>query len=1263
MRKPSVLACLALVLLSRGLEANDPAGRAVVPARPPSPRELVALDAARREGKLLLLHGTVFDPTRERPDFGPLGLSSSGEGDYGIVQFAPGLLDGRALLQRKGVRFFGYLPDNAFQVRLTPETRALLAAEPSVRWLGEWAPGFKVHRRLWPGSADAAKELTLVAFPDAPLEALVLELRRTFPAVRELLVVSDPVAPRVRLFVPRGQRDALVLHASHLSGVAWMEPFDEPRPTNNNDTLAPLQSNLVTTVTAGSCSTCSIFNHGLNGTGQIVAVADTGLDSDMCFFRNLNGVTAVTDASNTVPPALGPTFPTRKIFAYWVQPGATAYDPPFIFHGTHTSGTAVGDNLLTPSTPGFAGIDVADGMAPNAQLLFQDLGNDSGALAGLTNAYATFEQALDGGARLHSNSYGGDTSGAYTSDDQTADRFLFDHEAMAIFVAAGNSGPSASTLLSPGNAKNVVTVGALSSNTTSIAGFSSRGPTADGRIKPDVVAPGTSIVSAGSDGVHGNASCDLYSNTGTSMACPAVAGATALLRQYFTDGFYPTGAPNAADAFSPSASLMKAVLLNGTLALPASGSFGNGDYGWGRPFLDSNLAFAGDSRKLRVVSLLNTQGLVTGQSAATAVTVAAGQELRATLVWSDAEGTLGAATALVNDLNLTVSDGTTTYRGNVFDGSGVSIPGGSADVRNTVEQVRFVAPAAGSYTITVTAASVPGNGRDATARQGYALAVSFAGCASAVATAPSALTAQSDGVMGVNLSWVGAANASVTQVYRADGSCALPASSFQFVGSSGGTSFTDTRAQGGAPYAYRLRGADACGEGPSSSCVSITPTGRCDVVPTFAGVSTVQADGTGCRILLSWPAAAPNCAAGSPVRYNIYRSLTPGFVPSPGNFLTSVSGTSYGDQNPSVAAGSTYYYVVRAEDSAPGGSGPHAGNEESNGVASFATASGPPGPLGTWTDDGGDTGAAMSAEFPWRVTAALAQAGPRSYHCGPDAGSYSSNICASLTTPLLSLGSGSTLTYFVNYNIEDEWDGVVVAISTDGGATWADLPPTTPSGYPGTFAQTGNPPLNACAFDEAQGAFTGPFGNGTLTGWSQIATQLSPLYDNKNVRIRWRFSSDAGAEFRGFFLDSVAITNVNVPGPCVPLTTPPPASFYPLAPCRVVDTRGPAAPAGGPALAAGGSRAFPLGGQCAVPADAVAAALNITTVSPTAEGDLKLFATGTAAPTASTINFAPGKTRANNAIVGLGTAGMVTVQAEMPAGSTDIVIDVVGYFR
>jgi hypothetical protein len=829
------------------------------------------------------------------------------------------------------------------------------------------------------------------------------------------------------------------------------------------------------------------------------------------------------------------------MIAYYVQPGATAYDNNAVcttsatsFHGTHTSSTLVGDNYASPSTPTFAGINTGDGMAPNAKLVFQDVGNDTtGCLSGLNDPYAMYLQALTAGARVHSNSYGSPSGGAYTSDDATTDRFLFDHEDMTIFFSAGNSGSGANTIGSPGNSKNAVTVGALGhGNSTAVAGFSSRGPTDDGRVKPDIMAPGVGTISASGDASHTSDNCGTKSLQGTSMSTPTVAGGAALLRQYFEDGYYPTGAPNPADSFSPHAAVVKATLLNGTLGLPAIGPFGGFNFGWGRVFLDNNLGFVGDTRDLRVWNVPNTDGLQTGGSQTYQVTVAAGQEFRATLVWMDAEGSPGAALSLVNNLNLTVTDGATTWLGNVFTAAGQSTTGGTADGVNTVEQVRLSTPAAGTYTITISAPTVPGNGRAYTNRQGFALVASCATCASGVAAAPTGLAAVNHAPMGVDLSWTSAPSSSLTQVYRAPGNCSVPPRDFQFIGATAGAAFTDSRAQGGLPYAYKLRGADGCGEGPASSCVSITPNGLCDLVPAFGGLASVAGgfpDGQRCRVRLGWNAATSSCPAGPGVRYDIYRSTTPNFTPSPGNLLTTVAGTTiYDDNDPSVVTNTTYYYVVRAEDTTGAGGGPTGGNQEPNRLQRFATAVGPPGSPGTFADGAGDGQAYGSPESPWRITNAQFHSGTFSYHPGPD-NSYPTGVCGALATPTLSLNAGAVLSYWARYNAEDQFDGTVVEISTNGGATWQDLPPTTPAGYPGSLAQTGN----ACGYPAGRPAFSGPTGNPGLTAWTQYQTDLS-AFAGQSVKIRWRFTSDGGVEFQGFFLDDVQVTNVNLPGACVP---------------------------------------------------------------------------------------------------------------------------------
>ena len=506
-----------------------------VPARPPSPDDF-------RRARATARGFSSWAPSsipRGRAGLLPGGLPAGADGAYAIVQFEPGQLDAKETLAAAGVQFVGYLPDNAFQVRLNDEARALLSGHPAVRFLGPYKAGYKVHPRLWPGSGDTVTEVTVRAFPGVDLAAVEASLAARAPQATRLQI-SDLASRSLRFAVQAAQRDAFVAEAAQVSGVALVEPYYRP-VLNNNDAIGPIQSNVASTIAGNACTNCTIFNHGITGAGQIAAVADSGNDSDMCFQRYDATPASITDAQNPVPPGTGTIDPTHKIIAYYVQPGATAYDNNAVcttsansFHGTHTSSTVVGDNFASLSTPTFAGINPGDGMAPNAKLVFQDVGNDTtGCLSGLNDPYNMFLQASLAGARVHSNSYGAPSGGAYTSDDSTSDRFLFDHEEMAIFFSAGNSGPGANTIGSPGNSKNVVTVGALNhGNSTTIAGFSSRGPTDDGRTKPDITAPGVSTVSAAGDASHTSNNCSTKALSGTSMACPTTAGGAALLREY-----------------------------------------------------------------------------------------------------------------------------------------------------------------------------------------------------------------------------------------------------------------------------------------------------------------------------------------------------------------------------------------------------------------------------------------------------------------------------------------------------------------------------------------------------------------------------------------------------------------------------------------------------------------------------------------------------------------------------------------------------------
>ncbi|HKR64510.1 MAG TPA: PKD domain-containing protein, partial [Thermoanaerobaculia bacterium] len=392
-----------------------------------------------------------------------------------------------------------------------------------------------------------------------------------------------------------------------------------------------------------------------------------------------------------------------------------------------------------------------------------------------------------------------------------------------------------------------------------------------------------------------------------------------------------------------------------------------------------------------------------------------------------------------------------------------------------------------------------------------------------------------------DLKWTPAAGGGLTQVYRAVGLNPNPAD-FRYIGTTTGGAFTDRQAQGGYAYSYIVRGADDCGEGPASNAAAITANGLCDIAPAFSGLATARADATNCRILLSWPAGHSNCPLGNSIRYNIYRSTSPGTPPTGTPYATTTD-TSFSDTN--VASGVTYYYTVRAEDTTTASAGPSHGNEETNDIQLFATAFGGPGATGTFRDGAGDGGAFLSPDVPWQLSSSESHSGGHSYHNGEDHDTYQRDTCASIVTPAITLDANAELSYFARFNLEFLWDGVIVEISDDNGATWKDLPPN--GGYPGTLAETQGTsgteaPVNACGDPKTRAAFTGPPANTALTPWTEYRSPLA-AYAGKSVKIRWRFTSDPGSEFEGFYLDDISIVNAKMPGACTLIVTTPGAAF------------------------------------------------------------------------------------------------------------------------
>lgn len=1059
-----------------------------------------------------------------------------------IVRFCRPLTETEAgLLEKSGARILSYLPFNAYLVKGEPEVPEGLGGGS---FSLPFHPGLKIDPSLL-GSVWPVPPLLNVVLAEGARPLEVLKSVRGCLSTAEPVSVFDGAETSMRVSY-RGPYLAAFLEQLALSDqVIFVEPWFLPAPLNDNSIYVVQSYDTLNKTDYAVCAT--IWNKGLTGTGEIAAVCDTGLDSDMCFFRMSSDPSAITDAQyDLVLPDPGTLDTGKKVIAYDVLPGATAYDGPCAsYHGTHVCGSLAGDNHATPSSPSSGGHDAGDGMAPNAKLFFQGAGaTTSQCLVGLANDWQLiFQQAYNAGARIHSNSWGSDVGGAYDGDARAADIFSYGHEDFLLFFAAGNAGypDNPYTLDSPASAKNVIAVGATYNGSTGAnarANYSSEGPSKDWRVKPDLVAPGDSVISASGDSSHTTNNCSTKLKSGTSMATPTAAGAGTLLREYLHTGYYPTGSPVPADRMTPSAALMKAMLVNGAVEISASGPetmlqslYPDNEQGWGRLLLDTVLFFSQPSREsrgLRVWDKRNFAGIADGGEDDYLVSVgSSGEPLKITLAWTEPPPSPLSGIALCHDLDLeAVSPGGETFRGNSFN-QGASYPGGVKDALNNIEELFITYPESGTWTIKVRGSHVPFiPGYPGSSSQGYGLAATFSDCGGCSLEVPS-LTAADNGATGIGLDWPAVSGASGYQVYRAGGGCSSGDDSFRFIGVSSSDSFTDTLAEGGFTYAYRVRAVDGCGEGPVSPCAQAVFSGVCGLAPSFGGIS--QAEGNyaaGCEIDLAWSAAASSCPLNPGISYNIYRAVSPYEKPSAATLIkTGVTATSFADRR--VFPNTTYYYIVRAEDSGTSGGGPgNGGNEDANEAILHATAHSGSSAYGTFTDSGGDgKKASLRLQSPWRVTRTenSTAGGQFSYHAAQDLYAYPGAVCASAETEDMELepSSSPVLSYYVNYNIENGYDGCVVEISGDGGDSWLTLTPD--GGYPGSFSLTGTPPFNECGYDSTQGAFSGPAGNSAMSGWTMYSHDLS-AYAGYTVRIRWVFSSDGGTAYDGIFLDDIKVT-------------------------------------------------------------------------------------------------------------------------------------------
>ncbi|WP_319506852.1 PGF-pre-PGF domain-containing protein [uncultured Methanolobus sp.] len=620
--------------------------------------------------------------------------------NYYLVQFTGPVRDTwKKNVTSTGATIYNYVPNNAFIFKMNDNVKAQVQSLDFVKWIGEYKPEYKYDSELTDTECIQAASVEY-------------DVGNTYHVLLFSAEDNERIGTSIEslggtIISGSGNKLKVQVSADRLADIAaineiiWIEEYVQP--TINND------------VAAGIINVNAVHeNYGLNGSGQIVGIADTGLDTGVnnsSMHADLRGrILSIIDTSNDGSAA--------------DQAG----------HGTHVAGSVLGNGSLSGGN--------YSGMAPEAELVFQAIGNGGDYIYPPDDLNDLFQEAYILGARIHTNSWGSDANGEYTDYSQDVDQFVWDHPDMLILFSAGNSGVDDNSdgvidedsIGGPATAKNCFTVGAsendrgesfglglyqnwgsgswlslypvnpikddyMANNSGGIAAFSSRGPTDDGRIKPDVVAPGTFIASTrssvGSTSGWGVINDDYLYMGGTSMATPITAGSAALVREYYNE---------VENLSSPSAALLKATLINGALNL-TPGQYGTGstqeisdrpDYsqGWGRvdiensiyPQYPKTIEYFDNPEPLNLSDSWNVSYDVLYTS----------EPLKVTLVWTDFPGTPIVYPQLVNNLDLVVNGPCGTYYGN-----------GVPDTVNNVEGVELIEPVAGTYTITVNGTDVP----------------------------------------------------------------------------------------------------------------------------------------------------------------------------------------------------------------------------------------------------------------------------------------------------------------------------------------------------------------------------------------------------------------------------------------------------------------------------------------------------------------------------------------------------------------------------
>ncbi len=626
---------------------------------------------------LLHLAGGSFDPTMQDGPELPVDYQRTHDMAHtGMAVVQLDRPDGTLfdhLVKKHDLTVLDILHDEGWLVRLPPSGPSVyqeLSEEEGVRWVGQHQPGWRVAPSLQLQPAGT-KALTIIPTPDLSVGGYA-DLATDIVKFGAIEASCD--AWMCHAAVDPSTARTLVRHLAHDGRILWTEASSELRVHN-----------ALAWSIAGVQGVANNATFTLDGSGEMIAIADTGLDQN---HPDLTGRVAATYTQFGLDPSPADS-----------NSG----------HGTHIAISVLGNGT---------GDAAARGVAPAANLVMYALEHDpTGTFGRIGSIYDMLRDAEQMTARISVNAWGlNGNYGQYTADARSVDTFVHDRKDLTPIFSVGDRGTSgASQVSSPATAKNVIAIGASTTGASgtpaagAVVNFSSLGPSLDGRVKPDLVAPGVAICSGLAEeaknpagpsclsGTHADGNSYYMSLSGTSQATAIAAGVAGLTREFIREQV---------GVSSPSSSLVKAAMINGARDLGAP-DIPNAAEGWGEVDLERTVLPMDGSTPLDTF-VDDKKVLSPGFGLLYSFSIDPSHGLDLTLAWTDEAGSAIASQSqarLVNNLDLVLvgPDGT-EWLGNDF-AQGFTTTGGTSDTVNNVERIR-VAPGtlpagAGDYIVKV----------------------------------------------------------------------------------------------------------------------------------------------------------------------------------------------------------------------------------------------------------------------------------------------------------------------------------------------------------------------------------------------------------------------------------------------------------------------------------------------------------------------------------------------------------------------------------